>query len=500
MTGIFDRVSTGNAGLDLVLGGGLPAQRLYLVEGAPGSGKTTLALQFLLEGVRAGERVLYITLSETSEELAVVAASHGWSLDNVDLFELASADSVLGIGRDQSILHSWEMELGGTIDLIREEVQRLKPRRIVFDSLSELRLLAQDALRYRRQLLFLKQFFAQIDTTVLLVDDLTGGAGIRDNHLHSLCHGVITLERLTLDFGAARRRMQIQKMRGVAFVAGYHDMIIRKGGIDIFPRLIASDHHTPFVGDPVPSKIAELDAILGGGPQRGTSTLITGPAGAGKTTLALQYVIAACDRGENAVIYEFDERIGTLISRARLFGTDLQALMDEGRLVIRQIDPAEVAPGEFAAMVRREVEENDARMILIDSLNGYLAAMPQEQQLILQLHELLSYLSHRGVVTFMVNPQQGFFGSMSADEINVSYIADIVILLRFFEAEGRIRKALSVVKHRSGAHEDSIREFRIDSHGVRVGEPLSNFRGVLTGTPEYKGASSPLMEDRPGRA
>ncbi len=500
MTGIFDRVSTGNAGLDLVLGGGLPAQRLYLVEGAPGSGKTTLALQFLLEGVRAGERVLYITLSETSEELAVVAASHGWSLDNVDLFELASADSVLGIGRDQSILHSWEMELGGTIDLIREEVQRLKPRRIVFDSLSELRLLAQDALRYRRQLLFLKQFFAQIDTTVLLVDDLTGGAGIRDNHLHSLCHGVITLERLTLDFGAARRRMQIQKMRGVAFVAGYHDMIIRKGGIDIFPRLIASDHHTPFVGEPVPSKIAELDAILGGGPQRGTSTLITGPAGAGKTTLALQYVIAACDRGENAVIYEFDERIGTLISRARLFGTDLQALMDEGRLVIRQIDPAEVAPGEFAAMVRREVEENDARMILIDSLNGYLAAMPQEQQLILQLHELLSYLSHRGVVTFMVNPQQGFFGSMSADEINVSYIADIVILLRFFEAEGRIRKALSVVKHRSGAHEDSIREFRIDSHGVRVGEPLSNFRGVLTGTPEYKGASSPLMEDRPGRA
>lgn len=500
MTGIFDRVSTGNAGLDLVLGGGLPAQRLYLVEGAPGSGKTTLALQFLLEGVRAGERVLYITLSETSEELAVVAASHGWSLDNVDLFELASADSVLGIGRDQSILHSWEMELGGTIDLIREEVQRVKPRRIVFDSLSELRLLAQDALRYRRQLLFLKQFFAQIDTTVLLVDDLTGGAGIRDNHLHSLCHGVVTLERLTLDFGAARRRMQIQKMRGVAFVAGYHDMIIRKGGIDIFPRLIASDHHTPFVGDPVPSKIAELDAILGGGPQRGTSTLITGPAGAGKTTLALQYVIAACERGENAVIYEFDERIGTLISRARLFGTDLQALMDEGRLVIRQIDPAEVAPGEFAAMVRREVEENDARMILIDSLNGYLAAMPQEQQLILQLHELLSYLSHRGVVTFMVNPQQGFFGSMSADEINVSYIADIVILLRFFEAEGRIRKALSVVKHRSGAHEDSIREFRIDSHGVRVGEPLSNFRGVLTGTPEYKGASSPLMEDRPGRA
>ncbi|WP_097093029.1 ATPase domain-containing protein [Novosphingobium sp. Chol11] len=500
MTGIFDRVSTGNAGLDLVLGGGLPAQRLYLVEGAPGSGKTTLALQFLLDGVKAGEQVLYVTLSETSEELSVVAASHGWSLNDVNLFELASADSVLGIGRDQSILHSWEMELGGTIDLIREEVQRIKPQRIVFDSLSELRLLAQDPLRYRRQLLFLKQFFAQIDTTVLLVDDLTGSAGVRDNHLHSLCHGVITLERLTLDFGAARRRMQIQKMRGVDFVAGYHDMIIRKGGIDIFPRLIASDHHAPFEGEPVPSKIPELDAILGGGPQRGTSTLITGPAGAGKTTLALQYVIAACERGENAVIYEFDERIGTLISRAKLFGTDLQALMDDGRLVIRQIDPAEVAPGEFAAMVRREVEDRNARIVLVDSLNGYLAAMPQEQQLILQLHELLSYLSHRGVVTLLVNPQQGFFGSMSADELNVSYIADIVILLRFFEAEGRIRKALSVIKHRSGAHEDSIREFRIDSHGVRVGAPLSDFRGVLTGTPQYLGAASPLMEDRPGRA
>lgn len=496
MTSENRRISTGNNGLDTVLRGGLPANRLYLVEGMPGSGKTTLSLQFLLDGLNAGEPVLYITLSETSEELEVVARSHGWSLEGVNLFELASAEDVLGVSRDQSILHSWEMELGGTIQLIRDQVERIKPKRVVFDSLSELRLLAQDPLRYRRQLLFLKQFFAGLDTTVFLVDDLTGANGARDNHLHSLCHGVITLERLTLDFGAARRRMQVQKMRGVDFVVGYHDLVIRKGGIDIFPRLIASDHHTPFVGDALPSGIDELDALLNGGPARGTSTLITGPAGAGKTTLALQYLIAACKRGENTVIYEFDERIGTLISRAKAFGFDLQAQMNAGCLVIRQIDPAEIAPGQFAAMLREEVEERNAKVVLIDSLNGYVAAMPQEQQLILQLHELLSYLNQAGIVTFLINPQQGFFGSMSTNGLNVSYIADIVILLRYFESEGRIRKAISIVKNRSGQHEDTIREFRVDAQGVRVGAPLAEFRGVLTGTPEYTGARTPLMEDR----
>jgi len=490
------RISTGNAGLDLILRGGIPASRLYLVEGAPGSGKTTLALQYLLDGIAAKEPVLYITLSETSEELAVVAASHGWSLDGVNLFELASAEEVLGVGRDQSILHSWEMELGSTMQLIRDQVERIKPKRVVFDSLSEMRLLAQDPLRYRRQLLFLKQFFAGLDTTVLLVDDLTGSNGQRDNHLHSLCHGVVTLERLTLEFGAARRRLQVQKMRGVDFVAGYHDLIIRKGGIDVFPRLIAADHHTSFLGDAMPSGIDELDALLNGGPARGTSTLITGPAGSGKTTLALQYLAAACERGERSVIYEFDERIGTMIARARAFGIDLQRHMDGGQLLIRQIDPAEISPGQFAAMVRAELEERDASVVMIDSLNGYLAAMPQEHHLVLQLHELLSYLNHTGVVTFLINPQQGFFGTMNTNGLSVSYVADIVVLLRFFENEGRIRKAISIVKNRSGPHEDTIRELRIDSQGVRVGEPLSNFRGVLTGTPEYVGSTMPLMEDR----
>ncbi|WP_022681765.1 ATPase domain-containing protein [Sphingobium bisphenolivorans] len=490
------RISTGNAGLDNILRGGLPPKRLYLIEGAPGSGKTTLSLQFLLEGRDRGEPTLYITLSETSEELAVVAQSHGWHLDDVALFELASADQVLGAGRDQSILHSWEMELGGTIQLIKDEVERVRPTRVVFDSLSEMRLLAQDPLRYRRQLLFLKQFFAGLNTTVMLVDDLTGTRGERDNHLHSLCHGVITLERLTLDFGAARRRLQIQKLRGVDFVAGYHDFIIRKGGIDVFPRLIAAAHHSAFVGEPIGSGVAELDALLSGGPARGTTTLITGPSGAGKTTLALQYLAAACRRGEKCVIYEFDERIGTLLMRARAFGFDLQEFIDNGLLTVRQIDPAEIAPGEFTAMVKREVEEDEARIVLIDSLTGYVAAMPQEQQLILQLHELLSYLNQAGVVTFLINPQQGFFGSMSTNGLNISYIADIVILLRFFEAQGRISKALSVIKNRSGMHEDTIRELRIDAQGIRVGEPLSAFKGVLTGTPHYVGSSQTLMEDR----
>lgn len=490
------RVATGNAGLDLVLKGGLPANRLFLVEGVPGSGKTTLALEFLQEGCRRGEPVLYITLSETSEELTAVAHSHGWSLDGMSLFELASVEEVLGVGRDQSILHSWEMELGGTIQLIRDEVERVKPKRIVFDSLSEMRLLAQDPLRYRRQLLFLKQFFSKLDTTVLLVDDMTGATGGRDNHLHSLCHGVITLERLTLDFGAARRRMQVQKMRGVDFVAGYHDLIIRKGGIDIFPRLIAADHHAPFVGDAAPSNIAELDNMLNGGPARGTSTLISGPAGAGKTTLALQFIAAACQRGERVVIYEFDERIGTMITRAQAFNIDLQAMIDSDLLLIRQVDPAEISPGQFAAMVRSEVQDRNASVILIDSLSGYVASMPQEQHLTLQLHELLSYLNQAGVLTLMINPQQGFFGTMHTVGFDVSYIADVVILLRFFESEGRIRKAISVVKNRSGPHEDTIREFRIDSQGIRLGEPLIHFKGVLTGTPEYGGATGPLMEDR----
>ena len=492
-------ISTGNTGLDAILKGGLPPDRLYLVEGAPGSGKTTLALEFLREGAASGERVLYVTLSETREELETVAASHGIDLAGFDLFEFGSAAAVLGDGTDQSVLHPWEFELGETIRLIQDEVERVQPCRVVFDSLSELRLLAQDPLRYRRQVLALKQFFAGRRTTVWLIDDMTGGAEGRDAHLHSLCHGVITLERLTLDFGAARRRLQVQKLRGVDFIAGFHDFVIRRGGLDVFPRLIAADHHSPYVGDPVPSGVAELDALLGGGPLRGTSTLITGPAGTGKTTIALQYIYAACQRGEPGVIYQFDERIGTLLARARAFGLDLAPHVESGCIRIEQVDPAELSPGEFASRVRRQVEDHGARAVMIDSLNGYLTAMPQEQQLILQMHELLSFLNQKGVVTFLINPQQGLVGTM-ASNLNVSYIADAVMLLRFFEAEGRIRKAISILKNRGGRHEDTIRELRIDTGGIRVGEPLSAFSGILTGTPSYVGVAAPLMEERPGGA
>lgn len=488
-------VSTGNVGLDIILTGGLPANRLYLLEGAPGSGKTTLALQFLREGVRCGERTLYIALSETHDELAVVAQSHGWNIDDFDLLEFDSAVNVLGDGSEQSILHPWEMELGETIALIQSEVERVNPSRVVFDSLSEMRLLAQDPLRYRRQMLALKQFFSGRDATVILVDDMSSGDTGADAHLQTLCHAVITLQRLTLDFGAARRRLQVQKLRGVDFIAGYHDFAIHKGGLAIWPRLIASSHHAEFNGETAPSGVAELDNLLGGGPLRGTSTLITGPAGSGKSTIAMQYLDAACRRGEACTLYEFDERIGTLMTRARAFNLDLEQHVKNGRLVIEQIDPAELSPGEFAWRVREQVAERNARLIVIDSLNGYMAAMPQEQQLILQMHELLSYLSQQGVVTFLINAQHGLVGTM-ATNLNISYVADTLLLLRFFEAKGRIRKAISVLKNRGGSHEDSIRELRIDAQGLRVGDSLSAFKGVLTGTPEYTGAASPLMEDR----
>lgn len=490
------RISTGNEGLDIVLNGGLTPSRLYLLEGAPGSGKTTLGLQFLMEGVKQNERCLYITLSETLEELSAVVASHDWTLDGIDIFELSSAEDVLGDGRGQTIIHPWEIELSATVDLIIKRVEEVQPRRLVFDSLSELRLLSQDPLRYRRQVLALKQYFAGQNITVVLVDDLTGEHGQRDAHLHSIAHGVITLERNTLEFGAARRTIQVQKLRGVSFSAGFHDVEIIRGGLKVYPRLIASDFHTPFVGEPVSSGIPELDALLGGGPARGTCAIMTGPPGSGKSSVAFTYALEACRRGENATVYQFDERIGTLLARSRSLGQDPDGALEAGCLKLIQVDPADVTPGQFAWMVRKEVEERQVKVIVLDSLNGYLSSMPQEKQLILQLHELLSYLNQQGVLTLLVNPQQGLVGTMNSGPLNISYIADVAFLFRFFEANGRLRKAMSILKNRSGAHEDAIREIRFDSHGIRIGDPLTAFRGVLTGTPEYIGDRGPLMESR----
>lgn len=489
------RIATGTDGLDLVLGGGLTPSRLYLLEGAPGPGKTALGLQFLFAGTKLGERCLYITLSETADELAAVAASHGWSLDGIDLFELSSAKEVLGSGREQTILHPWEVELSATVELIIKRIEEVRPKRVVFDSLSELRLLAQDPLRYRRQVLALKQYFAGKNITVFLVDDLTGETGARDAHLHSISHDVITLERTTLEFGAARRRCQVQKMRGVAFSEGYHDLTINRGELQIFPRLIAADHHKPFLGEPISSGVEALDRLLAGGPLRGTCSILTGPAGTGKSTIAMQYAFAACERGEAVTMYQFDERVGTLIARAKGMSLDLAPHIEGGCLKVEQVDPSEITPGEFAWNIRREFEERKIRVLIIDSVNGYLTSMPQEKQLLLQLHELLSYLNQQGVVTILINAQSGLVGTMNS-QLNISYLADTLILLRFFEAKGRLRKAISVLKNRGGAHEDAIRELLVDSRGIRVGDPLTDFTGVLTGTPEYIGQGERLMEGR----
>lgn len=493
------RISTGTEGLDIVLAGGLTPGRVYLLEGSPGSGKTTLGLQFLREGVRQGERCLYITLSETSEELASVVASHGWSLDGIDLFELTAAEEFIQDGRHQTVLHPWEVELGAIVDLIKKKVSETNPSRVVFDSLSELRLLAQDSLRYRRQVLGLKQYFSGQKITVLLVDDLTGEQGERDAHLHSIAHGVMTLERNTAFFGSSRRRLQVQKMRGLAFSGGYHDVTIERGGLRVYPRLVASQFHSDFVGEPVHSGVAELDSLLCGGPLRGSCVLLTGPAGSGKSSVALRYALEACGRGENAAYYQFDERTGTMFARAASMGESLKEAIHSGCLRVVQIDPTSIAPNQFAWMVREEVEKRGVRLIVLDSLNGYLASMPEENQLILQLHELLSYLNQQGVVTLLLNPQHGLVGTTLTGQVDISYVADAVLLFRFFEAQGRLRKAISVLKNRGGAHEDTIRELRIDQMGIRIGNPLVEFRGVLSGTPEYLGKREPLMENRDAR-
>jgi circadian clock protein KaiC len=486
------RVSTGSQGLDDILGGGLDGDRLYLCEGRPGAGKTTLALQFLLEGVRRGETTLYISLSETERELRLVAKRHGWSLDGIEVFELVPPEASLDPNRELTVFHPAEMELSETTQLVFDRVAALNPSRIVFDSLSEMRLLAQNSLRYRRQILALKHFFTGRSCTVLMLDDMSSKAD--DLQLHSIAHGVVMLEQVAVDYGSERRRLRVVKMRGMPFRGGFHDFTIKKGGLQIYPRLIAAEHRKSFPAGFVPSGNAGLDAMVGGGLERGTSALLLGAAGVGKSSLALTYAIAAARRGEHSVIYAFDEGRATVSARAEALGLPLQPALDAGLVRIQQIDPAELSPGEFAHLVRNAVEVDDARVVIIDSLNGYLSAMPDERFLILQMHELLSYLNQLGVLTILVLAQHGLVGPMQTP-LDISYLSDAVLMLRYFEFEGSVRRALSVVKKRSGTHERSIREFRLSPHGVDIGPPLKDFSGVFTGTPRYTGTSSPLLAD-----
>ena len=479
------RLATGSRGLDQVLDGGFPANRLYLVEGDPGTGKTTLGLQFLLEGAARGEAVLYVTLSETKEELTAVAASHGWSLDDISIHELVPPEDSLRSEEQYTIFHPSEVELGDTTKTIIEEVERIEPRRVVFDSLSEMRLLARDPLRYRRQILALKQYFAGRQCTVLLLDDRTSTEA--DLQVQSIAHGVVALEQLALDYGAERRRLRVTKLRGSRFRGGFHDFTIKTGGVEVYPRLVAADHRQEFKAGEVSSGVAQLDALLGGGLDRGTSTLIMGPAGSGKSSLAAQFVAASAERGERAAAFIFDEGITTYLKRADGLCCGLRAEVEAGRVTVQQVDPAELSPGEFAHNVRETVERDGATLVVIDSLNGYLQAMPDERFLTSQMHELLAYLNQRGVVTIVVMAQHGFMGTGMNTPVDVSYLADSVVLLRYFEAAGAIRRAVSVVKKRTGSHEDTIRELRLATGGILVGKPLSEFHGVLTGVPSYVG-------------
>jgi circadian clock protein KaiC len=486
---------TGIAGLDDILSGGLARRRLFLVEGVPGSGKTTLALQYLQAGAQNGEPVLYITLSETEEELRAVAESHGWGLEGIQIRELTPPEAALDPDEQNTMFHPSEIELASTTKLILEDVERLRPTRVVFDSLSELRLLAGTALRYRRQILALKQFFSTRDCTVILLDDLT--ATDRDLQVQSIAHGVILLEQLNPDFGAERRRLRVVKYRGVKFRGGFHDYAINRGGLEVFPRLVAAEHRQVVAQAKLPSDLAALDALLGGGLEQGTSTLIVGAAGTGKSTLAAQFASAAASRKRHAALFVFDERPATLVTRCQHLGIDISSHIDRGNISLQQVDPAELTPGEFIHAIRTAVEQKDATVVVIDSLNGFLNAMPQERHLTIQLHELLMYLGQKGVATILVAAHQGLVGSQMVTPVDASYLADAVILLRYFEDRGEVRQAISVMKKRGSQHERTLREFRLDGGCIMVGDILREFRGVLTGVPMYDGTLTAAQDKEP---
>jgi circadian clock protein KaiC len=476
-----DLCKTGIGGFDDILKGGLPRNRLYLVLGEPGVGKTTMALQFLLEGVRNGEKGLYITLSETKNELNEVAMSHGWDLSVIDVFELSALEAQLKSETDTTFFSPSEVQLTRTTKTLLDEVERVRPARVVFDSLSELRLMSETALRYRRQILHLKQFFAGRKCTVLMLDDNSARGEVEDQ-VESLAHGVITLSKSLPEYGVSHRQIRVQKIRGVKFREGNHDLLMETGGLVVFPRLVASEHHQPFKRETVSSGVSGIDALLGGGADRGTSSIFMGPAGTGKSTLAMCFAVAAAERGEHVRFYTFDETLATLVARAEQLGLRLSRHIENNRIKIQQIDPAEITPGELTYRIKHAVQHEGIRMVIIDSINGFMHAMPDQRHLTLHLHELLAFLNQQGVTTLMVLTQQGLIGSMQTP-IDLTYLADTVVLLRYFENQGAMRQAISVIKKRGGDHERTIREFHIRKDGVNVGIPLINFQGILTGVP-----------------
>lgn len=474
-------LSTGIEGLDDVLQGGLSASGLYSIEGDTGAGKTTLCLQFLMAGREAGERGMIITLSESAADLRTMANSHGWDLTGIEILELIASPESLTPEGHYTMFHPSEVELTETTRGILEGCERLKPTRVVLDSVGELRLLAQSSLRYRRQIIALKHFFSTHDATVLMVDDP------RSENLElaiaSIASGIIGLERDATEYGSFRRRIQVMKMRGREVREGYHDCRIRRGGLEVYPRLVAAEHTISYARESIKSGLTALDSLLGGGLARGTSSLFLGPAGTGKSSLAAQYARAAAERGDHAAIFLFDESIATYLERSAGLGFDVKDLVDQGQIMLRQVDPAEMAPGEFADMVRRAVEEHDTRVVVIDSLTGYLNAMPNEKLLVLHLHELLTYLGGKGVTTILLMAQHGLVAAGGETPIDASYLADTVLLLRFFERLGKVCIAVSIMKKRTGTHERTIRELRFARGAIEVGEPITDFVGVLSGTP-----------------
>jgi circadian clock protein KaiC len=484
-------ISTGVAGLDDVLSGGLRRNRSYLLEGVPGSGKTTLALQFVRAGASRREPVLYVSLSETVEELRASAQSHGWDLEGVTLREIMPSEEALDPGEASTMFHLSEVELGSTTQQVIADIESLRPTCVVIDSLSELRLLSGSPLRYRRQILALKQYFNRSGCTVILLDDLT--ARDHDTQIQSIAHGVILLEQMNPEYGTDRRRLRVRKYRGVSFRGGYHDYAIRTGGLEVYPRLVAAEHRVSSLRAKLQSGIAEIDALLGGGIEQGTSTLIVGAAGTGKSTLAAQFAAAAASRGEKSALYIFDESPLTLATRAAELNINLSTGVENGAVSIRQVDPAELSPGELTHAIRLAVERDGVKLVVIDSLNGYLNAMPEERFLAIQLHELLTYLGQRNVATILVCAHSGLLGAQMTTPVDASYLADAVILLRYFEARGEVRQALSVMKKRGSKHERTIREFGFND-GIVVGKALREFRGVLTGVPVYEGDGTHARE------